>query len=48
MKILLANPWGFCAGVSRAVENVENVLEVEKSPVYVRLEVVHNKVVVDS
>ncbi|QIV96400.1 4-hydroxy-3-methylbut-2-enyl diphosphate reductase [Allofrancisella inopinata] len=48
MKILLANPRGFCAGVSRAVETVEKVLEVEKSPVYVRHEVVHNKVVVDS
>ncbi|ASG68685.1 4-hydroxy-3-methylbut-2-enyl diphosphate reductase [Francisella halioticida] len=48
MKILLANPRGFCAGVSRAVETVEKVLEVEKYPVYVRHEVVHNKVVVDS
>lgn len=48
MKILLANPRGFCAGVSRAVETVEKVLEVEKTPVYVRHEVVHNKVVVDS
>ncbi|MDE4974086.1 4-hydroxy-3-methylbut-2-enyl diphosphate reductase, partial [Francisella tularensis subsp. holarctica] len=42
------NPRGFCAGVSRAVETVEKVLEVDKSPVYVRHEVVHNKVVVDS
>jgi 4-hydroxy-3-methylbut-2-enyl diphosphate reductase len=48
VKILLANPRGFCAGVSRAVETVEKVLEVEKSPVYVRHEVVHNKAVVDS
>jgi len=48
VKILLANPRGFCAGVSRAVETVEKVLEVENSPVYVRHEVVHNKVVVDS
>ena len=48
MKILLANPRGFCAGVSRAIETVENVLDVEKSPVYVRHEVVHNKAVVDS
>ncbi|MFC4892461.1 4-hydroxy-3-methylbut-2-enyl diphosphate reductase [Pseudofrancisella aestuarii] len=48
MKILLANPRGFCAGVSRAVETVEKVLEVEKHPVYVRHEVVHNRVVVDS
>lgn len=48
MKILLANPRGFCAGVSRAVETVEKVLEVENSPVYVRHEVVHNKSVVDS
>jgi len=48
MKILLANPRGFCAGVSRAVETVEKVLEVENSTVYVRHEVVHNRVVVDS
>lgn len=48
MKILLANPRGFCAGVSRAVETVEKILEVEKAPIYVRHEVVHNKVVVDS
>ena len=48
MKILLANPRGFCAGVSRAVETVEKVLEVEKSPVYVRHEIVHNRIVVDS
>jgi 4-hydroxy-3-methylbut-2-enyl diphosphate reductase len=48
VKILLANPRGFCAGVSRAVETVENVLKVENSAVYVRHEVVHNKVVVDS
>ncbi len=49
MKVLLANPRGFCAGVSRAVETVEKVLEVETGrTVYVRHEVVHNKVVVNS
>ena len=49
MKVLLANPRGFCAGVSRAVETVEKVLVVESGrTVYVRHEVVHNKVVVNS
>ena len=46
MKILLANPRGFCAGVSRAVDVVKKVLEAEESPVYVRHEVVHNQAVV--
>lgn len=48
MKIILANPRGFCAGVSRAVEVVEKVLEREPHPVYVRHEVVHNRAVVES
>ena len=48
MRIILANPRGFCAGVSRAVEVVEKVLERESHPVYVRHEVVHNRAVVDS
>lgn len=46
MKIILANPRGFCAGVSRAIDVVERVLAVEPHPVYVRHEVVHNIAVV--
>ncbi len=48
MKILMANPRGFCAGVDRAIEIVERALELFGAPVYVRHEVVHNKYVVDS
>jgi len=47
MKILLANPRGFCAGVDRAIEIVERALEIHGAPIYVRHEVVHNKFVVD-
>ncbi|NOY62956.1 MAG: 4-hydroxy-3-methylbut-2-enyl diphosphate reductase [Gammaproteobacteria bacterium] len=47
MQILLANPRGFCAGVNRAIEIVEQVLELYGPPIYVRHEVVHNKFVVD-
>ena len=47
MKILMANPRGFCAGVDRAIEIVERALELFGAPVYVRHEVVHNKYVVD-
>ena len=47
MKVLLANPRGFCAGVDRAIEIVEKALEKHGAPVYVRHEVVHNKFVVD-
>lgn len=47
MKILLANPRGFCAGVDRAIEIVERALELFGPPIYVRHEVVHNKFVVD-
>jgi len=47
MKLLLANPRGFCAGVDRAIEIVERALERFGAPVYVRHEVVHNKHVVD-
>ncbi len=47
MKILLANPRGFCAGVDRAIEIVNRALEVFGPPIYVRHEVVHNKCVVD-
>jgi len=47
VKVLLANPRGFCAGVDRAIEIVEKALEKHGAPVYVRHEVVHNKFVVD-
>jgi len=47
IKILLAAPRGFCAGVVRAIDIVEKVLEKHGSPVYVRHEIVHNKQVVD-
>ncbi len=46
MKIILANPRGFCAGVDRAIEIVERALEVFGAPIYVRHEVVHNRFVV--
>jgi len=46
-RVLLANPRGFCAGVNRAIEIVERVLEVFSAPIYVRHEVVHNRYVVD-
>jgi len=48
MKVLLANPRGFCAGVDRAIEIVERALEKTDGPVYVRHEIVHNRHVVDS
>ena len=47
MKILLANPRGFCAGVDRAIEIVERALQMFGAPIYVRHEVVHNRYVVD-
>ena len=47
MDILLANPRGFCAGVDRAIEIVERALKMFGAPIYVRHEVVHNRVVVD-
>ena len=47
MKILLANPRGFCAGVDRAIDIVERAIELFGAPIYVRHEVVHNKYVVD-
>jgi 4-hydroxy-3-methylbut-2-enyl diphosphate reductase len=48
MKITLANPRGFCAGVDRAIEIVERALSLYGAPVYVRHEVVHNKYVVET
>ncbi|HEY0207447.1 4-hydroxy-3-methylbut-2-enyl diphosphate reductase [Acerihabitans sp.] len=48
MRILLANPRGFCAGVDRAISIVERALEIYGAPIYVRHEVVHNRYVVDS
>ncbi len=47
MKILLANPRGFCAGVNMAIESLERALEIFGPPVYVYHEIVHNKPVVD-
>lgn len=47
MEIYLANPRGFCAGVDRAIDIVERALELFGAPIYVRHEVVHNRVVVD-
>ncbi|MGP3948834.1 4-hydroxy-3-methylbut-2-enyl diphosphate reductase [Streptomyces sp. 7N604] len=46
-RILLAGPRSFCAGVERAIEIVERVLESRGAPVYVRKEIVHNVSVVD-
>ena len=48
MKIILAKPRGFCAGVTRAIETVEKAIEKFGTPVYVRHEIVHNKFVVES
>ncbi len=48
MKIILAQPRGFCAGVVRAIDIVERALEKYGAPVYVRHEIVHNRHVVDS
>ena len=48
MKIYLANPRGFCAGVDRAIEIVERAILKHGPPIYVRHEVVHNKFVVNN
>jgi 4-hydroxy-3-methylbut-2-enyl diphosphate reductase len=48
LRLLIAAPRGFCAGVDRAIEIVERALEIYGAPVYVRHEIVHNKFVVDS
>jgi len=47
MKILLANPRGFCAGVNMAIDCVDRVLKLKGPPIYVYHEIVHNKHVVD-
>ena len=47
LKIYLASPRGFCAGVKRAIEIVEQTINKHGAPVYVRHEIVHNKQVVD-
>lgn len=46
MKLLLCKPRGFCAGVERAIEIVEEALEIWSSPIYVKHEIVHNRHVV--
>ena len=48
LKILLASPRGFCAGVDRAIEIVKKALKKFGSPVYVRHEIVHNAQVVEN
>ena len=48
MRVLLAEPRGFCAGVVRAIEIVERAIEQSDAPVYVRHEIVHNRHVVES
>lgn len=48
MRVLLASPRGFCAGVDRAIEIVEQALARHGAPVYVRHEIVHNRHVVES
>ncbi|MCL6416188.1 4-hydroxy-3-methylbut-2-enyl diphosphate reductase [Aestuariirhabdus sp. Z084] len=48
VKIKLANPRGFCAGVDRAIEIVNRALDLFEPPIYVRHEVVHNKFVVEN
>lgn len=47
MRVLVASPRGFCAGVKRAIEIVDRALKVRKPPVYVRKEIVHNRFVVE-
>jgi len=48
MKVTLANPRGFCAGVDRAIEIVDRAIELLGAPIYVRHEVVHNRFVVNN
>ncbi len=46
-RLLTVNPRGFCAGVERAIEVVDRLLETHGAPLYVRKEIVHNKAVVE-
>ena len=46
MKVILANPRGFCAGVNMAIDCVDEVLRIKGPPVYVYHEIVHNRHVV--
>ena len=48
MKVFLANPRGFCAGVERAIKIVERAIDKHGAPIYVRHEVVHNQFVVNN
>jgi len=48
VKVFLANPRGFCAGVERAIEIVERAIDKHGAPIYVRHEVVHNRFVVEN
>ena len=48
MRVIVAKPRGFCAGVDRAIEIVERALETYGPPIYVRHAIVHNKRVVES
>ncbi|MBA3811866.1 MAG: 4-hydroxy-3-methylbut-2-enyl diphosphate reductase [Caulobacteraceae bacterium] len=48
MRVILAQPRGFCAGVVRAIDIVEKALEKYQAPIYVRHEIVHNRHVVES
>ncbi len=48
MRVILAQPRGFCAGVVRAIEIVDRALQRHGAPVYVRHEIVHNRHVVDN
>lgn len=47
IRVQLANPRGFCAGVDRAIDIVDRALDIHGAPIYVRHEVVHNRTVVE-
>src|SRR5207237_1159458 len=47
MRIILANPRGFCAGVNMAIDSLERALELYGTPLYVYHEIVHNRPVVE-
>ena len=47
MRIILANPRGFCAGVNMAIDSLEKALGLFGSPIYVYHEIVHNRPVVE-